>query len=74
MSTSDITQIGDNLSKFEFIGSLGDFFEGFINDITRLFNIMPTWLQSFIVIVFSIMLFICALRVVAYVLDAIPFV
>lgn len=74
MSTGEISQVSENLSKFDFISNLGDFFNGFINDITRLFNIMPFWLQSFIIIVFSIMLFIIALRVVAYVLDAIPFV
>lgn len=74
MSTGEISQVSDNLSKFDFINNLGDFFSGFVNDITRLFNIMPFWLQSFIIIVFSIMLFIIALRVVAYVLDAIPFV
>lgn len=74
MSTGEISQVSDNLSKFDFISNLGDFFSGFVNDITRLFNIMPFWLQSFIIIVFSIMLFIIALRVVAYVLDAIPFV
>lgn len=74
MSASDITQISDNMSKFDFISDIGDFFSQLMSDIIRLIQIMPSWLQTIVFVVVGIMIFAVALRCVAFVLDAIPFV
>ena len=74
LSGSDVTQITENTSKFDFIGDIPGILEGLVSDIVRLINTLPGWLSTLVFVVIGIMLFAIALKVVSFVLDAIPFV
>lgn len=60
--------------SFEFVNDFGSFFKNLVHDIAQLFNLMPTYLQTLIIIVFGIMCVALILKAFATIWDAIPFI
>lgn len=73
LTSGQVSEVTEKSSGLDFLRGIGDKLSSFVSDIARLMDALPDWLESLIVVAVSVLLVILALRLVAFVLDSIPF-